>query len=260
MVMYNPFKKKEKEKECKECMERNEKEKENIQIEEIDKKPKEKWIWVEGYKGTNEKLQGYGQFQFELGKNYVASGDIMACDNGFHFALKLKDVFNHYHLRENNRFFKVKALVKEEDYNKYGTEQKTPNWWGSSSYIIIDKLVAKEIVLLEELSNEFLYDECVEGIKNNRLRGMFDLTLEEFTEIRKCGIVKVGERKIKEGFSRMEISGLLTEILIKKLTFENKMNLYKFAKGLEDSGVSTDMFIYLLINEVDKMVEAQSSI
>ena len=26
MVMYNPFKKKEKEKECKECMERNEKE------------------------------------------------------------------------------------------------------------------------------------------------------------------------------------------------------------------------------------------
>ena len=127
MVMYNPFKKKEKEKECKECMERNEKE--NIQIEEIDEKPKEKWIWVEGYKGTNAKMQGYGQFQFELGKNYATIGELGVCDNGFHFALKLKDVFNHYHLRGNNRFFKVKALVKEEDYNKYGTEQLATIWW-----------------------------------------------------------------------------------------------------------------------------------
>lgn len=113
----------------------------------------EEWIWVEGYKGTDKNMQGYGNFQFEIGKQYDIPEEqkIEACSNGFHLCKTLSEVFAHYYLGFNNRFFKVKALVKEKDYKR-----------GYSVYPLLyfpgfnNKLVAKSIILEEEIDTKEL--------------------------------------------------------------------------------------------------------
>jgi hypothetical protein len=119
-------------------------------------KPQENWIWVDGYKGTDKDMKAYGSFQYELGKQYDYEGEIQICAKGFHFSRDLKDVFDYYNVKDGNRFFKVKALVKESDYEKYGgyIRVPTPAFWGSPSYRTeeITKLVAKSIILEEEVS------------------------------------------------------------------------------------------------------------
>jgi hypothetical protein len=118
--------------------------------------PQENWIWVEGYKGTEKDMKAYGDFQYELGKQYDYEGEIEMCAKGFHFSRDLKDVFNYYEVKDNHRFFKVKALVKESDYEKYGRYIRVPtsSFFGGTtlSNERINKLVAKSIILEEEVS------------------------------------------------------------------------------------------------------------
>jgi hypothetical protein len=118
--------------------------------------PQENWIWVEGYKGTDKDMKAYGDFQYELGKQYDYEGEIEICAKGFHFSRDLKDVFNYYDVKDNHRFFKVKALVKESDYEKYGRYIKVsiPSFLGGTTFNAerTDKLVAKSIILEEEVS------------------------------------------------------------------------------------------------------------
>ena len=119
-------------------------------------KPQENWIWVEGYKGTDKDMKAHGNFQYELGKQYDYEDEIKICEKGYHFSLDLKDVFNYYDVKNSNRFFKVKALVKESDYEKYGGYVKVskPSFLGYPDYHCeqITKLVAKSIILEEEVS------------------------------------------------------------------------------------------------------------
>jgi hypothetical protein len=124
--------------------------------------PEEKWIWVEGYKGTDKNMQGYGNFQFEIGKRYdIPEGqEIEACSNGFHLCKNLPEVFLHYCLGFNNRFFKVKALVKEKDYIRGYSDHP----WRYFSVYPNNKIVAKSIILEEEIDTKELiiaagYDE-----------------------------------------------------------------------------------------------------
>lgn len=117
--------------------------------------PQENWIWVEGYKGIDKDMKAnYNNFQYELGKQYDHEGKVEICNQGFHFCRDLKDVFNYCDLRNSNRFFKVKALVKESDYNEYGKCMKVSLPWGTTTTLDkrIDKLVAKSIILEEEIS------------------------------------------------------------------------------------------------------------
>lgn len=118
--------------------------------------PQENWIWVEGYKGTDKDIKAYGDFQYELGKQYDYEGEIGICEKGFHFSRDLKDVFNYYNVKNGHRFFKVKALVKKSDYKKYGEYIKVPvsSFFSSVDYRNepITKLVAKSIILEEEVS------------------------------------------------------------------------------------------------------------
>jgi hypothetical protein len=119
-------------------------------------KPQENWIWVEGYKGTDKDMKAYGSFQYELGKQYNHESEIEVCKQGFHFCRDLKDVFNYYKVDYGHRFFKVKALVKESDYEKYGRYIRVPtsSFFGGTtlSNERINKLVAKSIILEEEVS------------------------------------------------------------------------------------------------------------
>lgn len=114
-------------------------------------KPAEKWVWVEGYKGTNKDLQGHGNYQFEVGKRYdmPTDAEIEACHSGFHLSLNMKDVFQYYKIGGGNRFFKVKALVREKDLNNYGKKTGRNNWFVPDYY---DKLASQSIEFIRELT------------------------------------------------------------------------------------------------------------
>lgn len=117
-------------------------------------KPVEKWIWVEGYKGTDKNLQGHGNYQFEVGKRYdmPTYEKIEACHSGFHLSLNLKDVFQYYKIGNGNRFFKVKALVREKDFNEYGK---------GAGFLFgpRNKLVSQSIEFIRELTVDEIFQD-----------------------------------------------------------------------------------------------------
>lgn len=140
---------------------------------------KEEWIWVDGFKGLDYKMRGRGNFQYELGKTYEKEEndkEIIVCHSGFHFCLNLDDVMHYYDYMSNsftNRYFKVRALVRKSDYEKYGTEDNSPSltmWVNTLGYQVstkIDKLVAKSITILEEIPKEEIWEKYIEPNLSN---------------------------------------------------------------------------------------------
>lgn len=113
--------------------------------------PEEKWIWVDGYKGTDKDMKCRG-YQYELGKRFdIPEGEVaIPCHNGFHLCPRLDQVFGYYEVRDNNRFFKVKALVREKDVPAVTMD---PNdMWKFSLGLNRDKLVAKSIIFEREMT------------------------------------------------------------------------------------------------------------
>lgn len=121
-------------------------------------KPQDKWIWVEGYKGTTKDMQGHGNYQFEIGKRYDMPLDveIRDCHAGFHLSLNMKDVFNHYKIGDGNRFFNVRALVRERDLNEYGKTMVHSYLFGSR---LRDKLASQSIEFIRELTVEEVFKD-----------------------------------------------------------------------------------------------------
>ena len=126
--------------------------------EEETPKLQDKWVWVEGYKGTDKNMQGHGNYQFEVGKRYDMPTDveIKECSAGFHLSLNMKDAFKHYNIGAGNRFFKVKALVRERDLNRYG---KYDTDFGRYFGKYVDKLVAQSIEFIRELTPEEVFQD-----------------------------------------------------------------------------------------------------
>lgn len=120
---------------------------------------KKEWIWVEGYKGTDKDMK-CRDFQFEIGKEYSLPEDEepVLCEKGFHLCLKLSDVFKYYDICNNNRFFKVKALVEKTEVEKQTSTSNSILCWSNVSYNL-DKLVAKSIVFIEELSIDEIFKD-----------------------------------------------------------------------------------------------------
>lgn len=117
------------------------------------------YIWVDGYKGTDadmscthtEYKNYYGildgdsivyRQQYELGVAASIQGEPELCSNGFHFCLDMKNVLAYYPYDFEHRFFKVRALVREADFEKCAVGLR-------------NKCVAKTIVLTEEITLEF---------------------------------------------------------------------------------------------------------
>ena len=72
---------------------------------------------MKGYKGMESDMTCRG-FQYEIGKTYLADGDIKLCKNGFHFCKNLEDVFEYYGNDRGNRFFEVEGNVIKSDRKK----------------------------------------------------------------------------------------------------------------------------------------------
>lgn len=127
-----------------------------------EKHEEEEWVWVDGYKGTEFDMTAYDDFQYKLNEMYSMpeGAEIKACKSGFHFCMRLDEVFRYYGIQDNHRFFKVRALVRKKDLNTYETYRRSPSLhFGFNSQ---DKLVAKKIILERELTlDEIFYaDEC----------------------------------------------------------------------------------------------------
>lgn len=128
----------------------------------LEPEPKEAWVWVEGYKGTDKDMKCRG-YQYELGVQHDMPADepIEECKSGFHLCLSLEDVYSYYNIGDNHRFFRVKALVRVSDVKKYGeadyvTFNNQKYYIGGSSN---NKLTSKSIIFLSELTS----DEILQG-------------------------------------------------------------------------------------------------
>lgn len=158
----------------------NEKEKNNMAKSSKNKKTEnEEWIWVEGYKGTDKNMV-CRDYQYELGKQFdmTEGADIKECSSGFHLCKDLKDVFNYVSIGDRNRFFKVHALVRKADYDRYGTV-KSPRDTRAFYYGSIptyDKLVAKSIVFISELTPDEVFapmgDTCKDWSTEDKILAM----------------------------------------------------------------------------------------
>ena len=116
--------------------------------EEKNERPEE-WIWVDGYKGTDENMKCRG-YQFTLGSKYDMPEDaeIRNCHSGFHLCKELKDVFRYYEIGKGHRFFKVSALVRKSDSEKYGK---------TTFFERQDKLASKSILFTRELTPDEVF-------------------------------------------------------------------------------------------------------
>lgn len=218
-----------------------------------------KWIEVEGYKGLNPDMTGYGGFQYELGKTYYADGDIEECKNGFHFCLQLTHIPAYgYRWQEKTRYFKVKALVREEDYLGYGQ-------YGIKlgTLIVVTKLVAKEITLIEELALDEVYnalepdisqDAFVRFYRSNMefkdfLREEFQSSLQgKYSDTFIMVLFDKAAQDVDDGTQLAVLNGYNMTTIDKDKDLCISLNhIYKKAIALYEEGVSTDVRAYLLL-------------
>lgn len=116
----------------------------------------EEWVWVDGYKGTNKNMC-CRDTSFEIGERFDMPEDarISVCSSGFHLCSKLEDVYSYYSIGDENRFFKVRALVRKSDYEKCLCETRaTRSIFGNTN----DKLVAKSIEFVEERTLDEIFE------------------------------------------------------------------------------------------------------
>ena len=207
------------------------------------------WIRVKGYKGIHKDMKAHYDFQYELGKTYTVEDpdSISICEYGYHFSLNLKDVFRYYDLKNNNRFFKVEALVRKKDYDEYGKTYTTTIFSDR-----VDKLVAKEITILEEVSVKEMFEEIMK-IHHDTI--MIDkLKIEDMDDVYKEGVKTVLVKKsinlVKEktGFKDSFI-----HLLLSRLTHREKLVLLATSLALYDEIKDRDLLILAILEQKNCM-------
>ena len=223
----------------------------------IELQEQEEWVYVEGIKGMTEDMKGYDNFQFEVGKTYIKDGLIEICKNGFHLSLNLEDVLHHYGICKGNRFFKVRALVRKEDLDKYGTVTEIDNFFYGKQKIIKDKLVSKEIEILEELSDEELFEEY-KKMESGKSKWIEDI--DDFKYCRKHGENKLAEAKLNVKLIVLGINELLVNILTKDFNDIKSREIFvDYVEALSKENISRDMFIYLITEEQKRILRLYGS-
>ena len=215
------------------------------------KEPEEEWVKVKGYKGMHKDMKAHYDFQYELGKTYTIEDpdSISICEYGYHFSLNLKDVFRYYDLANNNRFFKVEALVRKKDYDEYGKTYTTTIFSDR-----VDKLVAKEITLLEEVSTEEMFEEI--KILHHDIAMIDELKIEDMVDVYKEGVKTVLVKKsinlVKEktGFKNSFI-----HLLLSRLTHREKLVLLTTSLALYDEIKDRDLLILAILEQKNYMFD-----
>lgn len=229
----------------------------------------DEWVLVEGYKAVNPNMSArHGNMIYEVGKEYVIEDEskIELCYYGYHLCLKPKFIRNYY---SYGRLFKVVAEVKKSEYDKmkekgyyeiYSSIQSSVYYYNSyPDARKIDKLVARKIKFVEEITDIEIIKQTWDIEKINFVKNETDW----WNFIDFCSKINIEcsdyeyewifhNFKIKMtefGFSETFLLALYKKILIK----DECERLINLAKGLNDMNVSTDMKVYLLINEVNNL-------
>lgn len=236
----------------------DEKERKKRELQKIiELQEQEEWVYVEGIKGMTEDMKGYDNFQFEVGKTYIKDGLIEICKNGFHLSLNLEDVLHHYGICKGNRFFKVRALVRKKDLDEYGTITEVDNFFYGKQKIIKNKLVSKEIEILEELSDEELFEEY-KKMESGKSRWIEDI--DDFKYCRKHGENKLAEAKLNVKLIVLGVNELLVNILTKDFdSLKSREIFVDYVEALSKENISRDMFIYLITEEQKRILRLYGS-
>ena len=213
------------------------------------KEPEEEWVRVKGYKGMHKDMKAHYDFQYELGKTYTVEDpeSVSRCEYGYHFSLNLKDVFRYYDLANNNRFFKVEALVRKKDYDEYGKTYTTTIFSDR-----VDKLVAKEITILEEVSAKEMFEE-IKRIHHD-IAMIDELKIEDMDDVYKEGVKTVLIKKYinlvkeKTGFKNSFI-----HLLLSRLTHREKLALLATSLALYDEIKDRDLLILAILEQKNYM-------
>ena len=151
----------------------------------------ETWVWVTGYKGTNKDMRCKG-YQYDFGKEFTMGDyEVKLCERVFHLCLKLEDVYNHYKIGDGNRFFEVKALVRKKDRDEYGRLPSSSSLYirpFSKPYDCHDKLVAKSIEFIRELTITEIFDTTTEDVN--------DWTVDEKMQALQKGIKFIKDKRL----------------------------------------------------------------
>ena len=216
--------------------------KEEIEMKEFAEKVLYKdtneYVWIEGYKGTDEDMRGYNGFQYELGVEVSLPENVepVVCKRGFHFCTELENVFYYYSISKIHRFFKCKALVKKED-----AERGFSTFFDSAK-----KMVAKKIILTKEI--EITTQNCIDWAADRGLiitKDIIDYTLDKKGELTTNNIkISMFELYIEKV---NELLGSNCAYLLKSKTSGLEKNYYYFNALIELGYDKKEIF--------DKMIE-----
>lgn len=122
----------------------------------------EEWIWINGYKGTDKDMKCRG-YQFEMNKCFDISDDkpVELCQHGFHLCPNFEDVFKYYGVRDSNRFFEVKALVRKSDFRKLGPIYRKTSYGYMDKIGENNKIAAKSIIFTRELTVDEILEDTI---------------------------------------------------------------------------------------------------
>jgi len=211
------------------------------EVNDIEEDENVEWVWVEGYKGFDKNLKCQ-DFQYEVGKKYVHDSKVKLCKSGFHFCLKLEDVFGYYSIEpeKKNKYCKVKGFVKKEDRNSYGY-----NSYDATGIHYNNKLVAKEIEILQELSVEDIfpfmvdYYPWVENIEDYKYLFLEEKDYKVFAKNKISSLIE------SFGFNN-SYSLILASRIFKIETIEKQKETLEMIKALCSEDLSKDMLVYLI--------------
>lgn len=197
----------------------------------------EEWIWIDGFKGTDSDMK-CRDYQFRIGETFTVSDekDVKLCEHGFHLCATLKDVFDYYPIGDNNRFFKVKALVRKEDYDSLGPMHITGPHSLQTYVGIKDKIAAKSIIFIEELS--------VDEILKNRVP-------KDWTDEQKNLAIRIGIKGVKEIIYVEKLVSVGYSETFARYCFENDFTDIALSVGSQE-GLSMDMKVWAIFNSNKK--------
>lgn len=201
--------------------------------EEINVETGEEWIWVDGYKGTDADMKCRG-YKFKIGEEFTVSDEkeVKLCDYGFHLCPKLNDVFSYYPIENNNRFFKVKALVRKGDFKNLGPVYAIDTY-GLRTYTgINDKLAAKSIFFLKELT----IDEILRG-----------KVPDDWTDEQKKLAISIGIKGAKEIVYVEKLTNVGYSDTFARYCFNNGLTNIALTVGSQE-GLSMDVKVWAIFN------------
>lgn len=196
----------------------------------------EEWIWIDGFKGTDSDMK-CRDYQFRIGETFTVSDekDVKLCEHGFHLCATLKDVFDYYPIGDNNRFFKVKALVRKKDYDSLYCNYSSA-MFVQRPLITKDKIAAKSIIFIEELS--------VDEILKNRVP-------KDWTDEQKSLAIRIGIKGAKEIIYVEKLVSVGYSETFARYCFENDFTDIALSVGSQE-GLSMDMKVWAIFNSNKK--------